>query len=76
MSTKTNLMAEDLKEMVQDLIVEYSKLSELFKGAGLDAKLKEGSLQGMANITQLMQVTIQNYANWKHIMREDKKVNK
>jgi hypothetical protein len=29
----------------------------------------------MANALQLQSVAIQNYANWKHVLREDDKLN-
>ncbi|RLD02967.1 MAG: hypothetical protein DRI65_13865 [Chloroflexota bacterium] len=62
-----------LKLIVQGFVSEYAKVKNLYDSAGLDAKLKESALQGMANALQLQGVAIQNYANWKHIIREDKK---
>jgi len=62
-----------LKLIVQGFLAEYGKVKNLYDSAGLDAKLKESALQGMANTLQLQSVAIQNYANWKHIIREDKK---
>jgi hypothetical protein len=65
-----------LKSIVDDLSIDYGKARNLHDKAGLDATLKENSLQAMANALQLQTVAIQNYANWKHVLREDKKQNK
>ena len=70
----TNSISEGFKNVVRDLMNEYGKVKALYDGAGLDAKLKESALQAMANTLQLQSVVIQNYANWKHIIREDNKV--
>lgn len=65
-----------LENVVADLCGDYEKARALYNKAGLDATLKENSLQAMANALQLQTVAIQNYANWKHVLREDFKLNK
>lgn len=69
------MVTEQLEYAVQALANEYDKVKNLYDKAGSDAKLKESALQGMANALQLQGVAIQNYANWKHIIREDNKYN-
>jgi len=64
--------AEKLEKIVRGYVDEHGKVKALYDSAGLDAKLKESALQGMANTLQLTSVAIQNLANWKHIYREDK----
>jgi hypothetical protein len=73
MTTQIKKMSDDLKDVVEDLISEYKKVSELYKHAGLNAELKNSALHGMANVLQLKQAAIQNYANWEHIIRENAK---
>jgi hypothetical protein len=63
---------KDLEEIVIGLVEEYAKIKKLYDSAGLDVKLKESALQGMVNTIQLQQVAIQNYANWRHVTREDR----
>lgn len=65
--------SKDLKIVVHELTQEYKKVSKIYNSTD-DPKLKESALQGMANVLQLQSAAIQNYANWKHIMREDAKV--
>jgi hypothetical protein len=61
-----------LEEIVIGLVEEYAKIKKLYDSAGLDVKIKESALQGMVNTIQLQQVAIQNYANWRHVTREDR----
>lgn len=64
--------AKKLEHVVEGLVDEYAKVKDLYDKAGSKAELKESALQGMANALQLGSVAIQNYANWKHIMRKEK----
>lgn len=66
---------KDLKIIVHGLVDEYKRVKKLYDSTGTEAKLKESALQGMANALQLQTAAIQNYANWKHIIREDIKLN-
>jgi hypothetical protein len=63
-----------LQTIVADLTADYERARNLYDKAGLDANLKENALQAMANAMQLQNVAIQNYANWKHVLREDFKI--
>jgi hypothetical protein len=51
-----------LKKQIEDLCSEYGNAKRLYDGAGLDAVLKESALQAMANILQLQQLALSNYA--------------
>jgi hypothetical protein len=62
---------QDLEDVVIGLLDEYKRVKQLYDDAGIDVNIKEQALQGMANTLQLMNMAIQNYANWKHITRED-----
>jgi hypothetical protein len=75
MASNVTKMTVKLGTVVSDLAEDYAKARDLFNKAGLDATLKENSLQAMANALQLQSVAIQNYANWKHVLREDDKLN-
>jgi len=74
MTSRIKDNVEGCGEIVEGLIQEYKKVFTLYQSAGLDAGLKEQALQGMANLLQLQNAAVQNYANMKHIMREDKKI--
>lgn len=72
--TSVQKCTKDLEVIVTDLVNEYKTVSKLYASAGLEVELKEQALQGMVHLVQLQQVAIQNYANWKHVVREDSKV--
>lgn len=55
-------MLDKLKKQVEDLTSEYEKAKALYDGAGLDANLKDSALQAMANVLQLQQLALNNYA--------------
>lgn len=76
MNSNVKTMVNRLKDVVKDCQKDYERARDLYNKAGLDAGLKDSALQAMANAMQLKSVAIQNYANWKHILREDAKVNK
>ena len=64
---------KDLKVAVHGLMTEYKRVKKIYDTTD-KPELKENALQGMANILQLQSVAIQNFENWKHIEREDKKL--
>lgn len=76
MASNVKQIEQRLSGIVEGLITEYDKAKGLYDKAGLNAELKESSLTTMANVLQFQTVAIQNYANWKHILREDFKVSK
>ncbi len=76
MATKVKDIEIRLKSTVDGLQAEYERAKNLYDKSGLDANLKENSLTTMATALQMQSVAIQNYANWKHVLREDKKLTK
>jgi hypothetical protein len=55
-------MLKELEKQVADLTLEYDNAKGLYDGAGLNAELKESALQAMANILQLQQLALNNWA--------------
>lgn len=74
MASNVKTTMNELHRIVDELTKDYDRARNLFDKAGLDANLKEQSLQAMANALQLQTAAIQNYANWKHVLREDLKI--
>ena len=55
-------MRDKFERQIEDLLSEYDKAKELYDNAGLNAELKESALQAMANIMQLQQLALNNWA--------------
>lgn len=76
MSGKNTDVSDSLRTIIFDFVDEYAQIRKIYESEGIDANAKEQALQGMVNLMQLQQLAIQNYANFRHVVRREKVHNK